>query len=59
MDILTFVLMLVVIGVVIYGIKLAIAGNWQQLLWLAIGLIAAIWVLGALGISLPSIPTTR
>ncbi|MEK9207261.1 MAG: hypothetical protein AAB922_02185 [Patescibacteria group bacterium] len=59
MDLLTFVLFLTVIGVVVYGIKLAIAGAWQQLLWLAVGLIAAIWILGALGIALPTIPSIK
>lgn len=59
MSLLTFLLALLVIGAVIYGIKLAIAGNWQQLLYLIVGLIAAIWVLGLLGITVPSIPTLR
>lgn len=56
MSILSFILILIVIGVVFYGVKLAFAGSWQQLLWLALGLFAAIWVLGALGITLPNIP---
>ena len=59
MTILAFVLMLVVIGVVFYGIKLALAGSWRELLWLALGLIAVIWILSALGVSLPTIPTLR
>lgn len=59
MTILEFVLMLAVIGVIIYGIKLAFAGAWQQLLYLVIGLIAAIWILGALGVTLPTIPPIK
>lgn len=56
MSILSFILALLVIGAVIYGIKLALAGNWQQLIYLLVGLIAAIWILSLLGISLPNIP---
>lgn len=56
MTILSFILLLLVIGVIVYGIKLAIAGNWIQILWLAIGLIVTIIILGALGITLPVIP---
>jgi hypothetical protein len=56
MTILSFVLLLLVIGVVVYGIKCAIAGDWMRLLWLAVGLIIAIIILGALGITLPTIP---
>ena len=59
MTILAFILMLVVIGAVIYGIKLAFAGDWRGLVWLVIILIAAIWILGALGVQLPNIPTLR
>lgn len=56
MSILSFVLLLLVIGVVVYGIKCAIAGDWMRLLWLAVGLIIVIVILGALGVSLPNIP---
>jgi hypothetical protein len=56
MSILSFVLLLLVIGVVVYAIKLAIAGNWKELLWLVVGLIVVIIVLGVLGIQLPNIP---
>lgn len=59
MSILSFILLLLVIAVVIYGVKLAIAGNWQQLLYLFLGLLAAIWVLSALGISVPNLPSLR
>ena len=55
-SILSFILLLVVIGVIVYGIKLAIAGNWKQLLYLAGGLIIAIILLGVLGVQLPDIP---
>jgi hypothetical protein len=51
--------MLVVIAVVIYGIKLAFAGDWKGLIWLVVILIASIWILGALGIQLPNIPSLR
>lgn len=56
MSILTFVLLLAIIAVVIYGIKLAFAGAWKELVFLVIGLIAAIWILSALGITLPTLP---
>ena len=58
-SILTFVLVLVVIGVAIYGVKLAIAGNWKQLIYLAVGLFVAIIILSMLGIKLPNIPTIQ
>lgn len=56
MSILTFVLFLAVIAVIVYGVRLAFAGAWKELLWLAIGLVVAMWILGALGIQLPNIP---
>lgn len=56
MSILSFILLLFIIGVVIYGIKLAIAGDWKGLLWLVVLLIVVIIILGALGVSLPNIP---
>ena len=59
MSILTFVLLLLVIGVAVYGVKLAIAGNWKQLLWLVVGLVIAIILLSVLGIKLPNIPTIQ
>ncbi len=59
MTILSFVLMLLIIATVVYAIRLAIAGNWRELLYLLVGLVAAIWILGALGIQLPNIPTLR
>ncbi len=59
MSLLSFLLALLVIGVVIYGVKLALSGSWQQLIYLIVGLIAALWILGLLGIQVPSIPTLR
>jgi len=59
MSILSFILVLLVIGVAVYGVKLAIAGNWKQLLYLALGLFVAIIILGMLGIRLPDIPTIQ
>ena len=56
MSILSFVLLLLVIGVVVYAIKLAFAGAWKELLWLVVGLVIVIIVLGVLGIQLPNIP---
>jgi hypothetical protein len=57
MSIITLLLMLVIGAVIIYGVKLALAGAWQQLLITVVVLIVALWILGALGISLPSLPS--
>ena len=51
--------MLVVAAVIVYGVKLALAGAWQQLLITVVVLIVALWILGALGVTLPSIPALR
>jgi len=59
LSILSFVLVLIVIGVAVYGVKLAIAGNWKQLIYLAVGLFVAIIILGMLGVKLPNIPTIQ
>lgn len=56
MTLLSFVLILCVIGAVVYGIKLAFSGAWLQLVYLALGVLVAVWILGLLGISLPTIP---
>lgn len=48
--------MLLMVGVIIYGVKLAFADAWQQLVFLVIGVVLALWVLGAMGISIPSFP---
>lgn len=56
MDIISLVLMLIVAAVVWYSVTLAMAGNWRQLVMVAIGLLLALWILGALGMTLPSIP---
>ena len=59
MSILEFVLILLIIGVIVYGVKLAFAGSWKQLLYLAGGLIIAIILLGILGVELPNIPKIK
>ena len=55
MTIITLVLMLVVAAAVIYAIKLAFAGNWQQLVILVVVLLLVIWILSAFGLTLPAI----
>jgi hypothetical protein len=55
MTLLTILVMLLVAGVIIYAVKLAFAGNWQQLVITIIVLLLVIWILGAFGISLPVI----
>lgn len=59
MTLITLILMLIVVAVVIYGIKLALAGDWKQLIILAVVLVLALWILGAMGLSLPSLPSIR
>ena len=59
LSILTFLLMLLVGAVIIYGVKLAIDGKWKDLLIVFIVLVVALWILGALGLSLPNIPSVR
>ena len=59
MSILSFILALAVIAVMVYGVKLAFAGNWRELVYLAIGLVVAIVILGMLGITLPDIPMVK
>lgn len=56
MTIVTLLLMLLIIGAVIYGVKLALAGNWRDLVIMIVVVILVIWLLGAFGISLPSLP---
>lgn len=59
MTILGLILMLIVVAVVVYGVKLALAGNWRDLIILAVVLVLSLWVLGALGLTLPSLPALR
>ncbi len=54
MMIMTLILMLVVIAVVIYGVRLALAGDWKNLIIVAISLILVLWVLQSFGITIPS-----
>jgi len=55
MTIITILLMLVVVAVIIYGVKLAIAGDWRNLIITVVTLALVLWVLGAMGINIPSI----
>lgn len=59
MSIVTLLLMLLVGAVVIYGVKLALNGQWKELLVTVVVLIVALWILGALGLTLPSLPTVK
>ena len=59
MSLLTFLLMLVVAGFVVWGIMRALAGQWRELVTGVVILILVLWILGALGLTLPSIPTIR
>ena len=59
MSLISLLLMLIVAGVVIYGVRLALAGNWRELIITVVVLIVALWILGALGLSLPSLPAIR
>lgn len=56
MPLITLLLMLIVAAVIIYGVKLALAGNWRDLIITVIILILALWILGALGLSIPNVP---
>lgn len=51
--------MLAVAAVIIYGVKLALAGNWQQLIITVVVLFVALWILGSFGVQLPSLPVVR
>ncbi len=59
MSIISFLVLLLIVAIIIYGVRLAMAGNWQQLIMLAVGTILGLWVLSALGVSVPSLPTLR
>lgn len=56
MSLLSLLLVLLVAGVVIYGVKLALAGNWKNLVLTVVVLILVLWVLSMFGISLPNLP---
>jgi len=58
-SILTFLLMLAVIAAVVYGIKLALAQRWQDLIIMVVVLLLILWVLSAFGLTLPDLPTAR
>ena len=59
MTIITLILMLAVGAAIIYGITLALAGRWKDLLLMVIVLIVALWILSAFGLTLPTIPTLK
>lgn len=47
--------MLVVVAVIIYGVRLALAGDWKNLVILVVVLVLAMWMLRAFGINLPNL----
>ena len=55
MTLISILVMLLVVCAVIYGVKLAFAGNWQQLVIMIVAVVLVIWVLSAFGVSLPVI----
>ena len=55
MTIVTILIMLLIVAVIIYGVKLALAGDWRNLLITVVTLILVLWVLGAMGANIPSI----
>lgn len=59
MTLIGFILILLVAATVYYGVTLAMAGAWKQLVMLAIGLVLALWILSALGLALPSLPALK
>ena len=59
MSLLTLLLMLVVAAVIVKGVMLAFAGAWKELVILIVILIVALWILSALGLTLPSVPTIK
>ena len=56
MSIVTLLLMLVVAAIVIYGLRLALAGQWKELIVAVVILLLVIWILGAFGLTLPALP---
>ena len=48
--------MLVVAAVIVWGVLKAIAGDWKSLIIAVVVLFVVLWILGALGITLPSLP---
>lgn len=59
MTLIALLLMLVVAAAVIYGVKLAFAGNWQQLIILVVAVILVLWILSSFGLTLPALPMAR
>lgn len=55
MSLVTLLLMLVVAAAIIYGIKLALAGNWRDLIIMVVVVILALWILEALGFAVPNL----
>lgn len=59
MSLVTLILALAMIAVIVYAVRLALAGSWKELIYLAVGVLAAIWILSILGIAVPSLPVIR
>lgn len=56
MSLMTLLLMLLVAAAVIYGVRLALAGQWKELIIMVVMVMVALWILGAFGISIPNFP---
>ncbi len=59
MSIVTFFLMLAVAAAIVWGVLKALEGNWRELIIGIVVLLVALWILGALGVTLPSLPSVR
>ena len=57
MTVLQFLLMLIVGAVIVWGVFRALAGDWKALLIGFVVLVVAIWILSALGLTLPTLPS--
>ena len=51
--------MLAVAAMVVWGVLKALAGEWKELIIAIVVLVCALWILSALGVTLPSLPTAR
>ena len=59
MSIIELILMLLVAAAVIYSVRLAFAGQWRELAITAVILLLVLWILGAMGMTLPNLPTVK
>ena len=57
MSILQFFLLLAVGGAIIWGVIMALAGKWKEIFIGIVILIVALWILAAMGLTLPNLPT--